>query len=81
MSKIFNGKLISLKMNKTVVVEVESSHIHPIYKKTIRRTKKYKVHNDNMEVNEGDLVSFIETRPISKEKKYKLVKIVKHKKV
>ncbi|MBI3980548.1 30S ribosomal protein S17 [Candidatus Microgenomates bacterium] len=79
MAKIFEGPVVSLKMNKTVVVEVESKRLHPIYKKTITRTKKYKVHNESPEVKEGDLVSFVETRPLSKEKKYKLVKVLRAK--
>ena len=79
MAKIFEGQVVSLKMNKTVLVEVESKRMHPIYKKTIKRTKKYKVHNESVGVKEGDLVSFTETRPLSKEKKYKLVKVLRAK--
>lgn len=74
MSKTFLGKVLSLKMNKTIVVEVESNHLHPIYKKTIKRSKKYKVHNADRQVQVGEIVSFAETKPISKEKKYKLLK-------
>lgn len=79
MSKTFIGKVVSLKMNKTLLVEVETSRVHPIYKKTIKRSSNYKVHNEDASVKAGDVISFVETRPISKDKKYKFDKIIKQK--
>lgn len=73
MAKIFIGKVISTKMQKTVVVRVERKFRHPMFKKTIIRHKKYKVHNENIKLNEGDWVSIKETRPISKDKHFTVV--------
>jgi len=75
--KIRQGVVVSDKMEKTRVIVVERTTQHPLYKKTIRLTKKYKMHDENNETREGDVVSIIETRPISKDKKWRLLKIVK----
>lgn len=76
MAKVLQGKVISTKMQNTAVIEVERAYKHPLYKKTIRRHKKYKAHvEDNMEVNEGDVVDIEETRPISKDKKFKVISV------
>lgn len=72
--KILTGKVVSTKMAKTVVVQVERQHVHPLYKKFITRTKRYKAHNDDSGVKMGDIVRIISTRPISKEKHYKILK-------
>lgn len=70
------GVVVSNRMDKTVVVVVETLKKHTKYKKYVKRTKKYKVHDENNECNIGDVISFVETRPISKEKNWKFVKIV-----
>lgn len=74
MRKKFTGKVVSTKMQKTVVVEVERKFQHPIYKKVITKHKKYKAHNENFNLKEGDMVLIEETRPISKEKHFIVVK-------
>ncbi len=71
--KKISGKVVSTKMAKTLVVEVRKQRLHPLYKKIIRRSKKYKVHYDNGEIKTGDLVEIKSCRPISKEKHYLLV--------
>ncbi|OGF98855.1 30S ribosomal protein S17 [Candidatus Gottesmanbacteria bacterium RIFCSPHIGHO2_02_FULL_39_14] len=72
--KELTGKVLSIRMNKTVVVAVERQVKHPLYKKIIRRSKKYKVHNQNLTLKEGDLVKIVETIPISKDKHFKVIK-------
>ncbi|MBN1525299.1 MAG: 30S ribosomal protein S17 [Spirochaetales bacterium] len=74
--KIFTGKVVSNKMQKTIVVLVEQRKLHPIYKKYLTRSKKVKAHDEKSECNIGDTVRVIETRPISKEKCWKLLEIV-----
>lgn len=73
MAKQLQGKVVSTKMNKTVVVEVERVFRHKLYKKTIRKHKKYKAHNEIEGVQVGDLVSIKETRPLSKEVRFNVV--------
>lgn len=80
MKKIFIGKIVSIKMKKTVVVRVERKIIHPRYRKVIIRHKKFKAHNEDLELNLGDVVKIEETRPISKEKRFKVVEKLKIKK-
>ncbi|KUO63950.1 MAG: 30S ribosomal protein S17 [Gracilibacter sp. BRH_c7a] len=63
-------------MDKTIVVSVETTMKHPVYKKTIRVTKKYKAHDENNEAKVGDIVLIMETRPLSKDKCWRLVKVV-----
>lgn len=75
--KILSGTVVSNKMAKTVVVEVRRRFTHPLYKRVITTTKKYKAHDDNNHCNVGDYVRIIESRPISKEKKWRLLEIVK----
>ncbi|MBP8987551.1 MAG: 30S ribosomal protein S17 [Spirochaetota bacterium] len=70
------GKVISNKMDKTVVVEIERMMMHPKYHKFVRKTKKVKSHDERNECSVGDIVLIEETRPLSKEKRYRLVKIV-----
>ncbi len=67
--KIFKGKIVSMKMAKTITVEVERIIAHPLYKKRFKRTKKYQVHSEKSH-NIGDFVSFIECPPISKSKRW-----------
>ena len=70
------GKVVSDKMDKTIVVAIEDSVKHPLYKKIIKRTVKFKAHDENNECGIGDRVEIMETRPISKDKNWRLVKIL-----
>ena len=74
MSKLLTGTVVSTKMNQTVVVSVVRTLQHPIYKKTITRSKKYKAHNNGIDAKEGDVVEMQETRPMSKDKRFKVIK-------
>ncbi|NLC68244.1 MAG: 30S ribosomal protein S17 [Clostridiaceae bacterium] len=74
--KIRIGKVISDKMDKTVVVAIETSVKHPLYKKVIKRTQKFKAHDEENKCKEGDRVKVIETRPLSKEKRWRVVEII-----
>ncbi|OGV95420.1 MAG: 30S ribosomal protein S17 [Nitrospinae bacterium RIFCSPLOWO2_02_FULL_39_110] len=74
--KIRTGTVISDKMDKTVVVKVERFVKHPVYKKIIRRSNKFKVHDEKNECSVGDKIKIIETRPLSKEKRWRLLEIV-----
>ena len=70
------GKVVSDKMDKTVVVAIETSVKHPLYKKIIKSTFKLKAHDENNECNIGDRVKVMETRPLSKDKRWRLVEII-----
>jgi len=74
MAKIITGRVFSLKMQKTVVVEVDTTYTHPLYKKTLKRTKKYKAHYEGTDLKVGDKVTIQETKPISKTKNWIVVK-------
>lgn len=74
--KVREGIVVSDKMEKTIVVAVHDKIKHPIYKKTMNKTKKYKVHDENNEAGIGDVVEIEETRPLSKDKYFRLVRIV-----
>ena len=76
MRKTAVGKVVSNKMDKTVVVAIEDSVKHPLYKKIIKRTVRLKAHDENNECTIGDRVRVMETRPISKEKRWRLVEII-----
>jgi len=71
------GKIISDKMNKTVVVSVDRKVKHPIYGKFIKRSTRYHVHDDHNICKQGDTVSIAETRPYSKMKKWRLIQVIK----
>ena len=71
------GKVVSDKMDKTVVVTVEDRVAHPIYKKIIGRTYRLKAHDENNECGIGDRVRVMETRPLSKDKRWRVVEIIK----
>ena len=75
------GRVLSNKMDKTVVVAVESLKHHPLYRKTIRRAVKYKVHDEKNECQPGDMVRIAETRPLSKEKRWRVAEIITKKEV
>lgn len=70
------GTVVSDKMDKTIVVAVESRVRHPLYGKTLKRTKKIKAHDENNEARIGDKVQIGETRPLSRDKRWRLVNIV-----
>ena len=70
------GKVVSDKMDKTIVIEIENLVMHSLYKKSVRRTKRIKSHDEKNECTIGDIVMIEETRPLSKEKRYRLVEIV-----
>jgi small subunit ribosomal protein S17 len=70
------GRVVSNKMNKTVVVAVERSVVHPIYRKVLRRMTKFKAHDEQNVCNVGDRVRMIETRPISKDKHWRVVEVL-----
>jgi small subunit ribosomal protein S17 len=70
------GRVVSDKMNKTVVVAVETPRRHPLYKKTIRRAIKYKAHDEKNECRIGDMVKIVETRPLSKDKQWRVAEII-----
>ena len=74
--KTMIGTVVSDKMDKTIVVAVEDSVSHPIYKKTVKRTYKLKAHDEANECKTGDKVKVMETRPLSKDKRYRVVEIV-----
>ena len=77
MAKILNGTVVSTKMNKTVVVEVERIFSHGVYKKTVRKNKRFKAHNENLDLHLGDKVIISETRPISRDKHFVVVQETK----
>jgi small subunit ribosomal protein S17 len=79
--KVREGLVVSNKMAKTVVVAVETRKVHPLYKKAIRVTKKYKAHDENNACKIGDKVKIVEARPLSKEKKWRVVEITYTKEV
>jgi small subunit ribosomal protein S17 len=70
------GVVVSNKMDKTAVVAVERRYPHPLYRKIVRRTKKYKVHDAQNSSNLGDIVRIVETRPISKEKRWRIAEVL-----
>ena len=74
--KTRTGKVISNKMDKTIVVAVEDHVKHPLYKKIVKRTYKLKAHDEKNECSIGDTVKVMETRPLSKDKRWRLVEIV-----
>jgi small subunit ribosomal protein S17 len=74
--KTMTGIVVSNKMDKTIVVKVERRFAHPVFKKVVKTTKKYKVHDEKNECVEGDFIRIQETRPLSKEKRWRLMDIV-----
>jgi small subunit ribosomal protein S17 len=70
------GRVVSDKMDKTIVVAIEDSVKHSLYKKVIKRTIRLKAHDENNEAKEGDRVLIMETRPMSKEKRWRLVQVI-----
>ncbi len=74
--KIFTGKVISNKMDKTIVITVDRRKLHSLYQKYVTVTKKFKAHDAKNEANIGDVVRVIESRPLSKDKRWRLLEIV-----
>ncbi len=74
--KIVTGEVVSNKMNKTIVVSISRKKVHKMYKKYITVTKKIKVHDEKNECSIGDIVKVVETRPLSKEKNWRLVEVL-----
>ena len=74
--KTRTGKVISNKMDKTIVVAIEEHVKHPLYKKIVKDTYKLKAHDENNECKKGDTVRVMETRPLSKDKRWRLVEIM-----
>jgi len=74
--KVRVGSVVSDKMDKTIVVKVEDFIRHPLYGKRVKRTKKFKAHDENNACGMGDKVRIMETRPLSKDKRWRLVEIV-----
>ncbi len=74
--KVRLGTVIADKMNKTVIVQVGTSKAHRLYRKTVQQRTKFKVHDEKDECGVGDLVRIMETRPISKEKRWRVIEVV-----
>ena len=74
--KTRTGKVVSNKMQKTIVVAVQDHVRHPLYGKIVKRTYKLKAHDENNDCNIGDTVKVMETRPLSKDKRWRLVEII-----
>ena len=74
--KTLTGRVVSDKMQKTIVVEIASRQLHKLYKKYVTKTKRFKAHDEKNDAHAGDLVKIIESRPLSKEKHWRLVEII-----
>lgn len=74
--KIYRGIVVSNAMDKTVVIETETSKRHSLYGKRVKYTKKYRAHDENNEYNVGDVVEIVETRPISKSKSFRVTRLI-----
>jgi len=79
--KTLVGTVVSDRMDKTVVVAVERVWVHPLYGKRLRRTKRYKAHDENNECRVGDRVRLMETRPLSREKRWRVCEILERARV
>ena len=74
--KVYSGKVVSDKMEKTVVVAVTRTFQHPLYKKTVRKITKFKAHDEENKCKTGDTVQIVESRPLSKDKRWAVIKIM-----
>ncbi len=74
--KVYRGTVVSDAMDKTVVVEVSTSRRHPLYGKRVGYSKKYKAHDENNEINVGDIVEIMETRPLSASKRFRVTRLI-----
>ena len=77
--RVLSGTVVSNKMDKTITVLVETKKVHPLYKKSVIVSKKFKAHDEKEIAKPGDVVQIMETRPLSKDKHFRLVKITKEK--
>jgi len=75
--KVYAGRVVSNKMDKTVVVAVTRIFQHPLYKKTIKRIARFKAHDEENKCKAGDMVQIVESRPLSKDKRWQVIKILK----
>ncbi len=76
MKKVLQGRVVSDKADKTVTVRVERRFKHPLYGKVVTQSKKYLAHDENNEYGEGDVVEIISSRPVSKRKRFRVVRLV-----
>ncbi len=74
--KLRQGKVVSAKMEKTIIVVIESRVRHPLYGKFMKRSKRFKAHDEESTCGEGDTVEIMETRPLSKDKRWRLVRVI-----
>ena len=74
--KVRTGEVVSYKMMKTVVVKIDRRVLHPTVHKYVKQTRKFKVHDENNECRVGDIIRFVETRPLSKEKRWRFLEFV-----
>jgi small subunit ribosomal protein S17 len=74
--KVYQGRVVSAKMDKTIVVEVSTTKTHPTYGKRVKYSKKYYAHDEDNAAKIGDTVQIMETRPLSKQKRFRLISIV-----
>ena len=74
--KIREGLVVSDKMDKTVVVAIETKKVHPLYKKAVKVTRKYKAHDESNDCKTGDIVKIVETRPLSREKRWRVIEVI-----
>lgn len=75
--KVYRGVVVSDKMDKTITVRIDTKKTHPLYGKRVKYSKKFKAHDENNECGVGDTVLIMETRPLSKDKHHRVVKIIK----
>jgi small subunit ribosomal protein S17 len=75
--KVYTGRVVSDKMDKTVVVAVTRTFQHPLYKKTIKRIARFKAHDEENKCKTGDTVQIVESRPLSRDKRWQVIKILK----
>ncbi|HLQ73124.1 MAG TPA: 30S ribosomal protein S17 [Bacillota bacterium] len=74
--KVYTGRVVSDKMDKTITVVVETYKVHKLYGKRVKHSKKFKTHDENNQAKNGDIVKIMETRPLSKTKRFRLVEVV-----
>lgn len=74
--KVYTGKVVSDKMDKTITVLIETKKTHPLYGKRVKYSKKFKAHDENNEAKIGDIVKIMETRPLSATKNFRLIEVV-----
>lgn len=74
--KVYQGTVVSDKMDKTITVEVSTTKMHPVYGKRVKYSKRYYAHDENNEAHTGDVVKIMETRPLSRNKRFRLLNVV-----